>query len=199
MLNEEKINSNYVLWQTKLKDNDCYSEQLMEIYGDDIRTASYGMEENSGSAYDGALINCVLYKICRYAVTINNMLPEAIKVNQKSLLKVCLLQHISKSIMYVKETDPYWVKKGKRYTYSSFGTSLKSGERSVLMCIQNGIQLTDEEYEAMRIIDKDTNDKTNYHSSMLATIVKCSNELANSILKNEYKIKTQNTTNNNNE
>lgn len=187
MINEEKINKNYLLWITKLEDNNCFSEKLVDLYGGLIKISSYGMSLDTGAAYDGALITTILWKICKYAININNMLPDNLQVDKKSLLKVCLLQHIGKAVMYKKQDNAYNISKGYLFKFNdNLDTSLKCGERSIFMCMESGIPLTEEEYEAMKIIDKDDDSKQTYYSSLLTTIVKNANSLANAELKTEY-------------
>lgn len=180
MLDEKIINKNYALWIAKLQENDCNADELIKNYGDVIKNASLGLSNNSGTAYNGSMLHIVLRKICKYAVNINDLLPDEAKIDKKKLLKVCLLQHISKSVMYKElERENY---KGDKYEFNnSITTPLKSGERSALMCLQNGINLTDDEYDAMRVLDKD--DDKSYYNSLLDSIVKSANIITFSELK----------------
>lgn len=180
MLDEKIINKNYGLWLTKLQENGCNTDELVNNYGEKIKNASLGMSSNSGTAYNGSMLHIVLRKICKYAITINDMLPEDQRIDRKKLLKVCLLQHISKAVMYKElEKENY---RGDKYEFNNtLDAPLKSGERSALMCLQNGIDLSDDEYEAMRILDKD--DDKSYYNSLLSSIVKSANMIAFAELK----------------
>jgi hypothetical protein len=55
-------------------------------------------------------------------------------------------------------------------------TSLKLGERSIFMCQKYGIKLTEEEFDAMKICDKEE-DKNNSFTTPLAELVKIANQL----------------------
>ena len=55
-------------------------------------------------------------------------------------------------------------------------TSMKLGERSLFICSKYNIQFTEEEYAAMKILDKDE-DKTNSFITPLEQLVKISNQL----------------------
>lgn len=180
MLDEKIINKNYALWLTKLQENDCNVDELTNKYGELIKNASLGMSSNSGTAYNGSMIHVVLRKICKYAININDMLPEELRIDKKKLLKVCLLQHISKAVMYKElEKENY---RGDKYEFNDkLNAPLKSGERSALMCLQNGIILTDDEFDAMRVLDKD--DDKSYYNSLLSSIVKSANIIAFAELK----------------
>jgi hypothetical protein len=104
MITNKEMESNFDKWIKRLQTYNCYSEELINTYGDLLKKASYGMSEDSGSAYDGSLLDIVLNKLCLYSFNINNTLSESMKVNKESLLKVLLLQHISKCEMFVEQT-----------------------------------------------------------------------------------------------
>ena len=107
-ITEEKINRNYLLWIDYLKKYNCYSEDLINDYGESIKLASFAMNETSGGAYQGSLLDVVLSSLCVIASHINE---NAFGINDKgkikhpflqadknSLMKVLLLQHISKAL-----------------------------------------------------------------------------------------------------
>lgn len=188
MITNKEMESNFDKWIKRLQTYNCYSEELINTYGDLLKKASYGMNEDSGSAYDGSLLDIVLNKLCLYSFNINNTLSESMKVNKESLLKVLLLQHISKCEMFVEQTVDWQRKRGVLYEFNpEIKGQLKTGERSAYICMKYGINLTEEEYEAIRIIDKDNDDKSQYYTSPLATIVKMTNLLVNADLRESYK------------
>lgn len=188
MITNKEMESNFDKWIKRLQTYNCYSKELINTYGDLLKKASYGMSEDSGSAYDGSLLDIVLNKLCLYSFNINNTLSESMKVNKESLLKVLLLQHISKCEMFVEQTVDWQRKRGVLYEFNpEIKGQLKTGERSAYICMKYGINLTEEEYEAIRIIDKDNDDKSQYYASPLATIVKMTNLLVNADLRESYK------------
>ena len=83
-LTEEKINKNYLLWIEQLKKYNCYSEELIEEYGDKIKIASFALNDISGSAYQGSLLDVVLYNLCTIANHINE---NAFGINDKGKIK----------------------------------------------------------------------------------------------------------------
>ena len=186
-LTEEKINKNYLLWIEQLKKYNCYSEELIEDYGDKIKIASFSLNDISGSAYQGSLLDVVLYNLCAIANHINEkafgmnnkgkVQHNHLYVNKSNLFKVLLLQHISKSEMFVPVTEQWKINKGIFYEFNpNLMTSMKLGERSLFICSTYGIQFTEEEYAAMKILDKDE-DKTNSFITPLEQLVKISNQL----------------------
>lgn len=181
MLSVEKINENYVLFLKKLEGVGVDYTSIVKYVGENnLKNATFAINTDMGMAYDGSLINIILRKVTKYAVLINQMLPESVRVNEESLIKVCLLHQISKAIMF-EENDSTWEKtnRGLLYKYSELEGTLRCGERSAYICLSNGVQFTPEEYEAMRIMDKDSEDTyAKFYSSPIATIVKQANELA---------------------
>lgn len=181
MLTEEKINSNYLRWINALEKYRCCSNDMLDDIGDRLKNCTFSMYEYSGSAYKGAMIDVVLNILCPIAYRLNeNGIGDStkyIKSDNNSLFKVCLLQHIAKCDIFVEEQSPWKVKNGTLYTFNGeLPTSMKCGERSVYLCMKYGIRLTEQEYEAMKVIDKD-DDKTSIFSSPLAIIVKTANQL----------------------
>ena len=186
-ITEEKINRNYLLWTEFLKKYNCYSEDLIKDYGEAIKVASFAMNETSGGAYQGSLLDIVLSHLCVIATHINEdafglNAKEKIKhaflrVDKNSLMKVLLLQHIAKAEMFVPSNEQWKINKGMFYEFNpNTQTALKLGERSIFLCQKYGIKLTEEEYDAMKICDKEE-DKNNSFTTPLAELVKIANQL----------------------
>ena len=184
MITEDKINRNYIIWIDSLKKYNCYSDKLIELYGESIKSASFAMNESAGCAYVGSLLDTVLFKLCTIATHINESafggeetkLHQSLNVKQERLMKVLLLQHISKAVMFTQTTEAWKNKRGIMYDFNpDLQTSLKLGERSLFMCSECGITFTEEEYDAMRILDKE-DDKMNSYITPLAALVKAANQ-----------------------
>lgn len=187
-ITNKEMDTNFEKWVKRLQSYDCYSEDMVNEYMELLKKATYGMNEDSGSAYDGSLLGIVLNKLCLYSFNINNTLSDSMKVDKNSLLRVLLLQHISKCEMFIPQTVDWLRKKGALYEFNpNIKGQLKTGERSAYMCMKYGINLTEEEYEAIRVIDKDIDDKSQFYASPLATIVKMTNILVNADLRENYK------------
>jgi hypothetical protein len=78
---------------------------------------------------------------------------------------------------------------GKVYTFAETNVCLRTGERSKMMCGNAGVTFTEEEYEAMSILDKNAEEYENCAKfrSHLSTIVRMANDLANTIARERYK------------
>ena len=186
-ITEEKINKNYLLWTEYLKKYNCYSEELINDYGELIKNGSFAMSENTGAAYQGSLLNVVLNNLCVIATHINEngfglndngkIRHQFLYVDKESLMKVLLLQHISKSEMFVSSNEQWKINKGMFYEFNpNMQTSLKLGERSIFMCQKYGIKLTEEEYDAMKVCDKEEEKNCSFVTP-LAELVKIANQL----------------------
>lgn len=146
-----------------------------------IMEASFGMTKDSGCAYSGAFLENVL-RISDIAMNINdNIFPEEKRVVPKSIYRVVLLQHLSKVTMYENNTNQWEIdNRGILYKFRDTNVVLKGGERVILLLLKSGIQdITEEEYEAIRIIDKMKEDDfaITKHISTLACIIKQANEI----------------------
>ena len=188
MISQEKIDLNYIRWLDRLKKYNCYSEKLIVELGEKIKDASFSLQENSGSAYQGAMLDVVLNKLCTLAYHINDgayglneknkLKHPLLQVNIDMLMRVLLLQHIAKSEIFILQEQQWKAKNGYLYDFNpNLSTVLKCGERSIYICMKYGIELTEEEYEAIRIIDKE-DDKTNPYLTPLCQMVKMVNQLA---------------------
>lgn len=205
-MTEEKINSNFVLWVERLKKYDCYSETMINELGSKLKNASFALAVNSGCAYVGSMIDTVLNHLCTIAYHINE---DAFGLNAKQrykhqflradsvmLMRVLLLQHISKAEMFVPQEQQWKIKNGYVFDFNPMiTTSLKCGERSIYLCQKYGIKLSEEEYAAMRIIDKDDDKKADAYVSPLSQIVKVANQLTAIECHRAYESKMNNSVN----
>lgn len=195
-LTEEKRNLNFVLWTKKLKDYNCYSESLINELGEKLKNASFNMNEANGGCYEGSLIEVILNNLCTLGYHINELAfglndkgkrnHPFLNVNTEMIMRVLLLQHISKAEYFITQTENW--KKNKGYLFDFNGeleTQLKMGERSAFLCMKHGIQLSEIEFEAMTIVDKD--DKCfNSHQNQLVALVKTINQLVAVELQRKY-------------
>lgn len=208
MISEEKINSNYVLWIERLKKYDCYSEEMINDIGEKIKLASFSLSTSTGSAYNGSMIDTVLNHLCTIAFHINEDAfglnakqrnkHNSLKVDSNKLMRVLLLQHISKAELFVVQDAQWKISKGYLYDFNNeLNASLKTGERSLYLCQKYGVKLTEEEYEAMRIIDKEEDFKNNSYMTPLSAIVKIANQFTaietyrNNLINNKPKEKME--------
>ncbi len=170
---------NYELFLKKLSQIGVETTKLSEDFGEKIADAPFSNLESTGMAYDGALINTLLYKLTPYAIKINEMFPTELQVDKNSLVKVCLLHQIAKAIRLEKNDNDWEIKnRGMIYKYAANQPSIRTGLHSLIMATNCGIQFTAEEAEAMTINDRDlSDDQARWHASIMASIVRQANEM----------------------
>jgi hypothetical protein len=145
MLTKEKIIKNSNKFNDTGVKHGFINDKLIELLGIEFFSAPACTTTNLYGAYEGGLINLIL-TITKHAISINELLPENKKVNQKSLIKVCFLHQIGKAKMY-SEQKSQWHRdnKGEFYTFNDDLLSLSVAERSIYYLMEAGISLTEDE------------------------------------------------------
>ncbi len=171
-LTQEKIVANtkkYFDTATKLG---FMNDEFMKFLGEAFIKAPASTMADLHNAFEGGLIDHLL-RVGSYAVKFNNALPEEERVDQNSLLKVCLLHQIGKANLY-KPCESEWQRKnqGKMYEFNDNLASMRVGERSVYYALSHGITLTEEEYTAIINLDKTDDKMAEYRNSMLGDLLK---------------------------
>ena len=110
------------------------------------------------------------------------------RVDNKSIYRVALLQHIAKVLMYVENDNEWEVKnRGFVYKFVDQNTALRCGERALFLLMQVGVVLTEDEFEAIRIVDKSKEDDafSKFFSNTLAFVIRQSNEIVSLVNKHK--------------
>ena len=183
-LEQEKIVANtkkYFETATKLG---FMNDELMNHLGEAFIKAPASSLTEYHNAFEGGLIDHLL-RVGSYAVKINNSLPEDEKVDQTSLLKVCLLHQIGKANLYVPCTSEWHRKnQGKMYEFNEDLVSMRVGERSLYYILSHGIKMTEEEASAILNFGKIDDRMSEYHNSMVGEILRMGSVFA---VKHEQK------------
>lgn len=167
------------------------TEKLIELLGGDeaVMNATYANLSDSGSAYDGSFVRCII-RMTKIANQINEILPEDIRADKNSVYKVCLLSQVAKVVMLSKNENNWEVvNRGMVYKYNKLDGALRTGERSILLATNAGITFNDIEFEAMGILDRNSEDDNykKYFSSSLSTVVRQAAEIITLMNKNAAK------------
>jgi len=179
MISDEIKEKNYSIFLKKLEEVGIDTSSITDDIAVLIKNASFAISNENGLAYDGSLLHIILRTLTPYALNINNVLPQNLQIEKNTLIKVCLLSHISKCEMF-EPNDNEWEKekRGLMYKYSKNAVALKMGMRSIIFAQNLGIKFTPEEMEAMTIMDRSCDDEqAKYFSSVLSTVIKQANEL----------------------
>jgi hypothetical protein len=181
-LEQEKIVSNTKKYFETATKNGFMNADLMSFLGEAFIKAPASTMESLHNAFEGGLIDHSL-RVAQYAVKFNNVLPEDEKVDQVSLLKVCLLHQIGKTNLYTPCTSEWHRKnQGKMYEFNEDLTSMRVSERSVYYALSHGITFSEEEFAAIIMFDKTDDKMAEYHNTMLGVLLKMGNTFA---IKNE--------------
>jgi hypothetical protein len=177
-LEQSKIVANTKKFFETATSNGFMNEQFMAFLGEEFIKAPATSMASYHNAFEGGLIDHLL-KVATYAIKINDTLPENEKVDQKSLLKVCLLHGVGKAKLYTPCLSEWYRKnQGKMYEFNQDLVSMRVGERSVYYILANGINLTEEEFSAILFHDKTDDKMSEYHNTMLGELLKMGNILA---------------------
>lgn len=177
-LSEELIVKNYSTYKQSLIHyigQECTNNLIQILGGDDnVMNATYHNMENSGLSFNGSFTYTVI-QLTSYVVRLNELLPKEKQVDKNSLVKVALLNQIAKVVLFTEQTNE-WRKQniGENYIFAKLNGALKNGERSILLATNAGVHFSELEYEAMRIMDKDSENDTQskYFSSTLSILIK---------------------------
>lgn len=176
---KEKIIKNREKFEKTCESNQIFTHSLLEFLGEDLFTAPASNMESMYNAFPGGLIDHIL-KVTKYAVILNESLPENLRVDKKSIIKVCFLHQIGKTFLF-KFCESEWHRKnaGKMYDFNEDLISMRVGERSAYYTLTYGVSLTEEEYQSIINFDKSEDDKqSKWYGSTLSTLLKQSNELS---------------------
>ena len=194
-ISENKINEFYAEFISELESVGVDTEKLVKFIGEDkIKKAPAGLEVKSGLACPGALlflmINSLKYAKKLYNATSSQKVVQTLSgeeektvnelgVNYESLVKVTLLHHIGKTMIYEPNDDEWQVnKRGILYKWVDNETTINCGERAQYICQRCGIEFSETEFEAMKINDKNNEDKFSMlHIQPLSMMVKQADEL----------------------
>lgn len=177
-MTQEKVLKNTKKYFETAEKYGFMNDNLIKFLGDDFVKAPASTATNLHNAFDGGLIAHLLLTT-KYAVSINNTLPENLKVDGTSLIKVCFLFQIGKAKLYKVNNSKWHNERGIKYEFNEELTSLKVGERSAIYALSHGVELSEEEFQAIINHDKEDSDKqAKWHSSTLGVILRQANELA---------------------
>lgn len=172
MLKSEQIVKNTKKYFQTTQDLGVMTNEFMSFLGEEFIKAPASTMKSLHNAFEGGLIDHLL-NVTKYAVNFNNSLPDDEKVDQKSLVKVCLLHQVGKAHLY-KPCESEWHKtnQGKMYEFKDTNVSMRVGERSIYYLLNHGIKLTEEEFGAIAMFDKTDDKMAEYHNSTLGDLLK---------------------------
>jgi hypothetical protein len=185
-LEKEKIIANTKKYFDTATKNGFMTDELMSFLGEDFIKAPATNTNSQYNAFEGGLIEHLL-RVAFYAVKFNNALPDNEKVDQNSLLKVCLLHQIGRARLFVPcESEWHRINMGKMYEYNSSLVSMRVSDRSIYYAMSHGVTFTEEEYVAINNYDKPEDKMAEFFNSTLGELLKMGNTFAIKYSKKNY-------------
>lgn len=156
-----------------------FTKGLLDFLGQDYFLAPASPMRDMNNAFPGGLLDHTI-KVAKYAVYLNNSLPESMREPLESVLKVSFLSEIGKTFLFKPCTSEWHIKnQGKYFEFNEDLVSMRVGERSAFYALSNGVKLTEEEYQSILNHDKSEEDKqVRWYTSKLGQLLKQATDLA---------------------
>src|SRR5690606_15923203 len=97
---------------------------------------------------EGGLVDHLL-RVTKFAVSLNELLPEGMRVSKESIVKTGCLHQIGKSKLFKSKDSKWHNENGIFYDFNDDLVSMSVGERSVYYAFKFGIDLSEEETQAI--------------------------------------------------
>lgn len=174
-----KIEKNKNRFIESVKNNgEFITEELYNFLGEELWVSPASTTLQLHNCFPGGLVDHIL-RVTGYALKINDTLPEKYKINKSSLVKVCFLHQLGKVYLYKLNTNDWQIKNGTLYMFNEELASMRVGERAILYCNQNGVKLTDNEFQSIINFEKmDIDKQSKYYSDIIGVVLKQAIELA---------------------
>lgn len=155
MISVAKIEKNKAKFIETNQKYSIFTKELEDFLGEDFYVSPASPALDMYGAYPGGLLDHLL-KVCKYSIGVNELLPETIKIDKETIIKTVFLTQIGKTFLYKQNTSEWHIKnQGKMYEYRDDEMVVMTiGERSAMYVMKYGVQLTEEQYQAIINSDK---------------------------------------------
>ena len=182
ILTPEQLNNNLSIFQKTNEKYKLFTDELLEYLSNNgFFTCPASTVLSLHNCFEGGLLDHEI-RVAKYASDINKILPNILKQEITSIIKVCFLHSIGKTGLYEKN-DSKWHKENLgqyfKFKEQSEIVAMRVGERSAYLSMKYGIELTDLEYQGIVGHDKMDDDKqAKWYSDILTIILKQAIQLA---------------------
>lgn len=179
-LSQEELKKNVELFFSTNEKYKIFSQELIDFLGNDLFTSPASTILTLHNCFEGGLLDHMI-RVAKYASNINKLLPDGLKQEMETIIKVAFLSQIGKAKLY-KPCESKWHKEnqGKYYEFNDGLVSMRIGERSAHYCLDSNVKLLDYEYQAIinhdKILAEDNQAK--WYSDILSVILRQAIELA---------------------
>ena len=180
MLTAVKIEKNKQRFLEASRTYNVFTKELEDFLGEEFFLAPASAYLSMYGCYPGGLVDHLL-KVCKYAIQLNDLLPEKMRENKTSIVKCVFISQIGKTFMFVQnESEWHRTNQGKMYEYKTDDTiSMSIGEKSAYYALKYGVELSEVEYQAVIFANRGETDKTGKWSyTQLAHLLKLGFEMA---------------------
>lgn len=179
MLTAEKIEFNNQKFLELNEKYEIFSEGLKAFLGQDFFHAPASTMLSLHNAFPGGLLDHLM-KVCKYMIQMNKLLPESMRIEERSIFKTAFLSEIGKTFLYTPCMSAWHrTNLGKMYEFREDLQSMKVGERSAHYAMGHGVALSESEYAALVNLDKSDDDKqVRFFGGTLSTLLRQAVDLA---------------------
>ena len=189
MISESTIDSNKEKFLEINKSYNIFTDNLLDFLGDNFFIAPASVSTSMYYCYPGGLLS-FLMRVAKYAVEVNEKMPESVKLDKKTVIRTSFLSQIGKTFLFKFNNNEWMAKnKGRIYEYKDDDIVIMNvGERSAYYALKYGVDLSEEEYQTILNLDKDSNERFMRGSRPLYYVIKTGIEFA--LIEEKYEQKT---------
>ena len=178
MLTQDEFKSNTKRFQEANLKFNIFTKELEEFLGEEFYIAPATSSKDMYGCFPGGLLNHCL-RTCKYALAVNNSLPVDMRPEPGTIFRTIFLSQIGRAFLFNMNTTQWQIDKGQMYEFNDdvIKVSLKAGERSLYFANKYGVKLTEEEFQAILMLDS-YEKSGKFRSSVLAHIIRISFDLS---------------------
>ena len=188
MLNAKQITFNKNKFLELSVEHNIFTPELLEFLGEELFVSPATTSTDMYGCYPGGLVHH-LFRVAKYSIELNELLPETIRINKSKLIKTVLLSQIGKVYLF-KPNESEWHRNnlGKLYEYRDDEViALSVGQRSIYYATTYGVKLDDDEFQAIINADSGEGRNQKWSSKPLSHVIKLGFEMALLVEKNGSK------------
>jgi hypothetical protein len=174
-LSEETRQKNLSIWVMGLTSLGVNTDSLVSKYGELIKNAPLNDKATYGLAYEGSLL-ASNFRMSIVAKNINSTLAEEVRVPVDDITKVALLSNLAKALMLTPTQDDWKKKNGIMWEYTPLEYAFRTGQRTVNLLLENGINLKACEIEALLGFDCMEDNWFKQNASMLTRLMQLASQ-----------------------
>lgn len=176
--NLELIEKNKAAFLNMVKDFNFFNDEFVAFLGDDIFIAPASAKKSDYNAFPGGLLDFI-FKVAKYAVKVNDLLPDEKKANKEALIKCAFLSQLGKVKLFTPcESEWHRVNQGKMYEYDETLIAMSICERALQYCSRFKIELSEKEFQAISLCDRAGNSGFSYYSEPISQVLQIATKLA---------------------